>query len=161
MPNIRSITSRTGVKTGACVVKTRVKLYWETSKPKHCHSDERLLRDTIMDPTPAGPTCQKRSQSESAAPRRSIFRDLLTPTDSETRFEANLTRICLCIMFRVLGRASSAVIAKILRIAVKHALISLIVMRRITTVKFENFFLINLFFRIDQIFLSSCVINAL
>ncbi|XP_058969191.2 potassium channel subfamily T member 1 isoform X2 [Pocillopora verrucosa] len=39
-----------------------------------------------MDPTPAELGRQKRSHSESAAPRRSIFRDLLTPTDSETRY---------------------------------------------------------------------------
>lgn len=39
-----------------------------------------------MASTPSESGRQERSHSESAAPRRSIFRDLLTPADSETRY---------------------------------------------------------------------------
>ena len=63
------------------------------------NKDDKLLCATIMDPTPAELGRQKRSHSESAAPRRSIFRDLLTPTDSETRYEATLTTLAVHVSF--------------------------------------------------------------
>lgn len=98
----------------------------ETSKTENCNKDDKLLCATIMDPTPAELGRQRRSHSESAAPRRSIFRDLLTPTDSETRYEATLTTLCL-YMFRF-PQARTVICGyclEILCIAVKHFLISL------------------------------------
>ena len=81
-----------------------------------------------MASTPPESARQERSHSESAAPRRSIFRDLLTPTDNETRFalarqKAEFVTTSVCFI----DLRTSAVIDKMLGVTFKRPLISLVI----------------------------------